>query len=155
MGLPILDNKLKDCSNLSLVKNTDHSYSLKGNIEIYEDIDNSSAMLIKTVKEIEADIKNIIPAVMTDSLAIIIYIFENYIYLNIQKINETSIVNENFDNIKLIDNKIVLFNNEIINKMSPTKVSEDFGIIYEDEKYKIKGQLIFASEESNFSFYTK
>ncbi|MDA0063631.1 hypothetical protein OFS03_10470 [Brachyspira hyodysenteriae] len=67
---------------------------------------------------------------------------------------ETSVTNENFNNIKLIDSKIALFNNEIINKMSATKVSEDFGIVYEEGKYKIKGQLIFANGESNFSFYT-
>ena len=154
LGSPILDNKVKDCSNLSLVKNADNSYSLKGNIEIYEDANTSSKMLIKTSKEIEADIKNIVPVIMTDNFIIMILVFENYLYLNMQKSSETAVTNEHFDNIKLIDSKIVLFNNEIINKMSPTKVSEDFGIVYEEGKYKIKGQLIFASGESNFSFYT-
>lgn len=154
LGSPILDNKVKDCSNLSLVKNADNSYSLKGNIEIYEDANTSSKMIIKTAKEIEADIKNIVPVIMTDNFIIMILVFENYLYINMQKSSETAVTNEHFDNIKLIDSKIVLFNNEIINKMSPTKVSEDFGIVYEEGKYKIKGQLIFASGESNFSFYT-
>ena len=154
LGSPILDNKVKDCSNLSLVKNADNSYSLKGNIEVYEDANKSSKMIIKTAKEIEADIKNIVPVIITDNFIIMILVFENYLYLNMQKISGTAVTNEHFDNIKLIDSKIVLFNNEIINKMSPTKVSEDFGIVYEEGKYKIKGQLIFASGESNFSFYT-
>ncbi|MDA0039554.1 hypothetical protein OFR42_02565 [Brachyspira hyodysenteriae] len=154
MGSAFDDNKVKDCSNLSLVKNADNSYSLKGNIEIYEDANSSSKMFIKTTKDIETDIKNIIAVIMTDNLMIMTLIFENYLYLNIQKMTETSVTNETFNNVKLIDNKIALFNNEIINKMSATKVSEDFGIVYEEGKYKIKGQLIFANGESNFSFYT-
>ncbi|WP_297206300.1 hypothetical protein [uncultured Brachyspira sp.] len=117
MGLPILDNKLKDCSNLSLVKNTDHSYSLKGNIEIYEDANTSSKMFIKTAKEIESDIKNIVSVIMTANFIIMILVFENYLYLNMRKSSETTVTNEHFDNIKLIDSKIVL----IINKMSPLK----------------------------------
>lgn len=154
MGSAFDDNKVKNCGNLSLVENEDNSYSLKGNIEIYEDANSSSKMFIKTTKEIDTDIKNIIPIIMTDNLMIMILILENYLYLNIQKMTETSVTNENFNNIKLIDSKIALFNNEIINKMSATKVSEDFGIVYEEGKYKIKGQLIFANGESNFSFYT-
>ncbi|KLI61656.1 hypothetical protein [Brachyspira hyodysenteriae] len=136
------------------IENEDNSYSLKGNIEIYEDANSSSKMFIKTTKDIETDIKNIIAVIMTDNLMIMTLIFENYLYLNIQKMTETSVTNETFNNVKLIDNKIALFNNEIINKMSATKVSEDFGIVYEEGKYKIKGQLIFANGESNFSFYT-
>ncbi|MDA0063632.1 hypothetical protein OFS03_10475 [Brachyspira hyodysenteriae] len=42
-------------------------------------------MFIKTTKEIDTDIKNIIPIIMTDNLMIMILILENYLYLNIQK----------------------------------------------------------------------
>lgn len=47
-----------------------------------------------------------------------------------------------------------MFNNKVLNEMSSTKVSDDFGIVYEDGKYKIKGQLIFSNEETSFNSIT-
>lgn len=153
----IIDNKVKDCSQLLLVKNADNSYSLKGNIELYKNANSSSSMIIKTantINTIGCDIKNIIPYTMTDNLYIASLAHENYIYLMIQKINENPVIEEIFDNIKLIDSNIVLFNNKLVNEMSSTKVSDDFGIVYEGGKYKIKGQLTFSNEEASFNSIT-
>lgn len=154
---PIVDNKVKDCSQLSLVKNGDNSYSLKGNIKLYEDANSSSSMIIKTtntINTIGCNIKNIISYTMTDNLYVVSLAYDNYIYIMIQKINENPVIEESFDNIKLIDSNIALFNNKVLNEMSSTKVSDDFGIVYEDGKYKIKGQLIFSNEETSFNSIT-
>lgn len=152
-----IDNKVEDCSKLSLVKNADNSYSLKGNIELYEDANSSSSMIIKTINTINTigcNIKNIIPYTKTDNLYIASLAYDNYIYLMIQKVNENPVIEESFDNIKLIDSNIVLFNNKLVNEMSSTKVSDDFGIVYEGGKYKIKGQLTFSNEEASFNSIT-
>lgn len=152
-----IDNKVEDCSKLSLVKNADNSYSLKGNIELYKNANSSSSMIIKTantINTIGCDIKNIIPYTMTDNLIVVTLAHENYIYLNIQKLNENPLIEESFDDIKLIDSNIVLFNNKLVNEMSSTKVSDDFGIVYEGGKYKIKGQLTFSNEEASFNSIT-
>lgn len=152
-----IDNKVEDCSKLSLVKNADNSYSLKGNIKLYEDANSSSSMIIKTtntINTIGCNIKNIIPAIMTDNLYVASLAHENYIYIIIQKVNENPLIEESFDDIKLIDSNIVLFNNKVVNEISVSKVSDDFGIVYEDGNYKIKGQLTFPNEETNFTSIT-
>lgn len=157
LNSPMVDNKVEDCSKLSLVKNADNSYSLKGNIKLYEDTNRSSYMIIKTtttINTIGCNIKNIIPAIITDNLYVVSLAHENYIYLNMQKINENPVIEESFDNIKLIDTNIVLFNNKVVNEISASKVSDDFGIVYEDGNYKIKGQLTFSNEETNFTAIT-
>ncbi|MEI0842452.1 peptidase [Brachyspira pilosicoli] len=157
LNSPMVDNKVEDCSKLSLVKNADNSYSLKGNIKLYEDTNRSSYMIIKTtntINTIGGNIKNIIPAIITDNLYVVSLAHENYIYLNMQKINENPVIEESFDNIKLIDTNIVLFNNKVVNEISVSKVSDDFGIVYEDGNYKIKGQLTFSNEETNFTAIT-
>ena len=124
---------------------------------MYKNANSSSSMIIKTantINTIGCDIKNIIPYTMTDNLYIASLAHENYIYLNMQKINENPVIEEIFDNIKLIDSNIVLFNNKLVNEMSSTKVSDDFGIVYEGGKYKIKGQLTFSNEEASFNSIT-
>lgn len=80
--------------------------------------------------------------------------YNNYLYLHSKFSNGNSITN--LDDIKIIDNKICLFNNSIINS---AEFSEDFGIYatygklpYDNVKYKLKGELILI--ESQIMTYT-
>lgn len=143
------DNNTKDLSNLTLVKNSDSSYSLKGNIETIGGSSENKAILIKTTNKINKKLaRNIIPAIMNqekDILLMPIY-NENYLYLYGQ-LGEGEL-NINLDDIKVIDSKIVLFNKDII---ADAEISNDFGIYYENEKYKLKGQ--FTQNGRNIQSY--
>ena len=133
------DNVTKDCANLTLVKNDDGSYSLKGNIELLENYSENSAVLIKTTNRVRKKLaRNIIPIIMNrdNDIQLMPLDDENYLYLCIF-LNDT-ISSLNLDGIKIIDNKIVLFSNSVIDS---AEFSEDFGIYYDNGKYKLKGRL--------------
>ena len=138
-GNTLQDNATKDCANLTLVKNDDGSYSLKGNIELLENNSEDSRVLIKTTNRVRKKLtRNIIPNIMDQANGIQLFPLyaENYLYLYGGFYNENSSVN--LDGIKIIDNKIVLFSNSVIDS---AEFSEDFGIYYDNGKYKLKGRL--------------
>lgn len=146
----LMDNETKDCSNLSLVKNADGSYSLKGNIETLGNSEDDRAILIKTTNKINKKlVRNIIPAITNQEKSISLFTLynENYLYLYGQ-IEAENISNISLDNIKIIDSKIVLFNKDIIDD---AELSDDFGIYYENGKYKLKGQ--FTQNDMNVQSY--
>lgn len=141
------DNVTKDCANLTLVKNDDGSYSLKGNIELIENYSENSAVLIKTTNRVRKKLtRNIIPIIIDqdNGIQLMPLYDENYLYLCIF-LNDT-ISSLNLDGIKIIDNKIVLFNNSMVNVTALAELSEDFGIYYDNGKYKLKGKITLLNQ---------
>lgn len=153
----LTDNNTKDCSNLTLIKNIEGYYRLKGNIELLGNNSEDSTVIIKTTNKINKKLtRNIIPIIKDEIIGIQLtpLYYNNYLYLHGKFSNGNSITN--LDDIKIIDNKICLFNNSIINS---AEFSEDFGIYatygklpYDNVKYKLKGQLILI--ESQIMTYT-
>ncbi|WP_205676583.1 hypothetical protein, partial [Brachyspira sp. G79] len=136
---------IKDISSLSLVKNTDGSFNLKGSFEI----NNEGQAVIRTNKQIDLDRRKLLG--MYYGGMQVIYKYENkYLYIIIiaDKIQSPIL---KIGDIKIYDNNIICPPDFSYIKVLGYEVSEDFGIYLVNGVYRLKGS--FKSNSNNMSFF--